>query len=149
MIKNILLDDIKTAMRAGEKSSLAALRLASAAFKQYEVDEQSEVSDEIANQILTKMVKQRRESIAQYEAGGRQDLVDQEQFEINVLMTYLPEQLSAEEIKVQVISAIENCGASSMRDMGKVMGALNTQLLGKADMSAVSSLVKAQLSSNQ
>ena len=135
-------------MRAGEKSSLAALRLASAAFKQYEVDERAEISDEIANQILTKMVKQRRESIAQYEAGGRQDLVNQEQFEISVLMAYLPEQLSTEEIKVQVISAIENCSATSMRDMGKVMGALNTQLLGKADMSTVSSLVKAQLSSN-
>ena len=135
-------------MRAGEKSSLAALRLASAAFKQYEVDNRTEVSDEIANQILTKMVKQRRESIAQYEAGGRQDLVDQEQFEITLLMTYLPEQLSTEEIRVQVISVIEDCGASSMRDMGKVMGALNTNLQGKADMSIVSSLVKAELSSN-
>jgi len=135
-------------MRAGEKSSLAALRLASAAFKQYEVDNRTEVSDEIANQILTKMVKQRRESIAQYEAGGRQDLVDQEQFEITLLMTYLPEQLSTEEIRVQVISVIEDCGASSMRDMGKVMEALNTNLQGKADMSIVSSLVKAELSSN-
>jgi hypothetical protein len=148
VIKDKLLDDIKTAMRAGEKSSLAALRLASAAFKQYEVDNRTEVSDEIANQILTKMVKQRRESIAQYEAGGRQDLVDQEQFEITLLMTYLPEQLSTEEIRVQVISVIEDCGASSMRDMGKVMEALNTNLQGKADMSIVSSLVKAELSSN-
>jgi len=135
-------------MRAGEKSSLAALRLASAAFKQYEVDNRTEVSDETANQILTKMVKQRRESITQYEAGNRQDLVDQEQFEINLLMTYLPKQLSTEEIKVRVISVIKDCDASSMRDMGKVMGALNTELQGKADMSTVSSLVKTLLSSS-
>ncbi len=148
MIKDKLLEDIKTAMRAGERSSLAALRLVSAAFKQYEVDNRTEVSDEMANQILTKMVKQRRESITQYQAGNRQDLVDQEQFEINLLMTYLPEQLSTEEIKVRVISAIEDCDASSMRDMGKVMGALNSELQGKADMSIVSNLVKAQLSSN-
>ena len=94
------------------------------------------------------MVKQRRESIAQYEVGNRQDLVDQEQFEINLLMTYLPEQLSTEEIKVRVISVIEDCDASSMRDMGNVMGALNTQLQGKADMSIVSNLVKTQLSSS-
>lgn len=148
MIKDKLLEDIKTAMRAGERSSLAALRLVSAAFKQYEVDNRTEVSDEMANQILTKMVKQRRESITQYQTGNRQDLVDQEQFEINLLMTYLPEQLSTEEIKVRVISAIEDCDASSMRDMGKVMGALNSELQGKADMSIVSNLVKAQLSSN-
>ena len=148
MIKDKLLEDIKTAMRAGERSSLAALRLVSAAFKQYEVDNRTEVSDEMANQILTKMVKQRRESIAQYQAGNRQDLVDQEQFEINLLMTYLPEQLSTEEIKLRVISAIEECDAYSMRDMGKVMGALNSELQGKADMSIVSNLVKAQLSSN-
>lgn len=148
MIKDKLLEDIKTAMRAGEKSSLAALRLVSAAFKQYEVDNRTEVSDETANQILTKMVKQRRESITQYEAGNRQDLVDQEQFEIDLLMAYLPEQLSTEEIKFRVISAIEDCDASSMRDMGKVMGALNTELQGKADMSTVSSLVKTLLSSN-
>ena len=135
-------------MRAGEKSSLAALRLVSAAFKQYEVDNRTEVSDETANQILTKMVKQRRESITQYEAGNRQDLVDQEQFEIDLLMAYLPEQLSTEEIKFRVVSAIEDCDASSMRDMGKVMGALNTELQGKADMSTVSSLVKTLLSSN-
>ena len=149
MIKDKLLEDIKTAMRAGEKSSLAALRLVSAAFKQYEVDNRTEVSDETANQILTKMVKQRRESITQYQAGNRQDLVDQEQFEINLLMTYLPEQLSTEEIKVRVMSVIDDCGASSMRDMGKVMGALNAELQGKADMSIVSSLVKTLLSSNQ
>jgi uncharacterized protein YqeY len=148
VIKDKLLEDIKTAMRAGEKSSLAALRLASAAFKQYEVDNRTEVSDETANQILTKMVKQRRESITQYEAGNRQDLVDQEQFEINLLMTYLPKQLSTEEIKVRVISVIKDCDASSMRDMGKVMGALNTELQGKADMSTVSSLVKTLLSSS-
>ena len=148
MIKDKLLEDIKTAMRAGERSSLAALRLVSAAFKQYEVDNRTEVSYETANQILTKMVKQRRESITQYQTGNRQDLVDQEQFEINLLMTYLPEQLSTEEIKVRVISAIEDCDASSMRDMGKVMGALNSELQGKADMSIVSNLVKAQLSSN-
>jgi uncharacterized protein YqeY len=148
VIKDKLLEDIKTAMRAGEKSSLAALRLVSAAFKQYEVDNRTEVSDETANQILTKMVKQRRESITQYKAGNRQDLVDQEQFEIDLLMAYLPEQLSTEEIKFRVISAIEDCDASSMRDMGKVMGALNTELQGKADMSTVSSLVKTLLSSN-
>jgi hypothetical protein len=148
VIKDKLLEDIKTAMRAGEKSSLAALRLVSAAFKQYEVDNRTEVSDETANQILTKMVKQRRESITQYEAGNRQDLVDQEQFEIDLLMAYLPEQLSTEEIKFLVKSAIEDCDASSMRDMGKVMGALNTELQGKADMSTVSSLVKTLLSSN-
>ena len=135
-------------MRAGERSSLAALRLVSAAFKQYEVDNRTEVSDEMANQILTKMVKQRRESITQYKAGNRQDLVDQEQFEIDLLMAYLPEQLSTEEIKFRVVSAIEDCDASSMRDMGKVMGALNTELQGKADMSTVSSLVKTLLSSN-
>lgn len=135
-------------MRAGEKSSLAALRLISAAFKQYEVDNRADVTDDIARQILTKMVKQRRESISQYEAGGRQDLANQEQFEINLLIEYLPEQMSNADIEVEVTSAIDACEASSMRDMGKVMGTLNAKLQGKADMGIVSSLVKAKLSAS-
>ncbi len=135
-------------MRAREKSSLAALRLISAAFKQYEVDNRADVTDDIAHQILTKMVKQRRESISQYEAGGRQDLANQEQFEINLLIEYLPEQMSNTDIEVEVTTAIDACEASSMRDMGKVIGILNTKLQGKADMGIVSSLVKAKLSAN-
>ena len=135
-------------MRAGEKSSLAALRLISAAFKQYEVDNRADVTDDIARQILTKMVKQRRESISQYEAGGRQDLANQEQFEINLLIEYLPEQMSNADIEVEVTSAIDACEPSSMRDMGKVMGTLNAKLQGKADMGIVSSLVKAKLSAS-
>jgi len=136
-------------MRAGEKSTLAALRLASAAFKQYEVDNRAEVTDVVTNQILTKMVKQRRESIAQYEAGDRQDLANQEQFEINLLMGYLPAQLSDDEIEMEVVDAINNCAASSMRDMGKVMGVLNAKLQGTADMTIVSNLVKEKLSSDK
>ncbi|MCP5201686.1 MAG: GatB/YqeY domain-containing protein [Gammaproteobacteria bacterium] len=137
--------DIKTAMKAGEKDRLAALRLVSAAFKQFEVDNRAEVDDERAVELLTRMGKQRRESIAQYDGAGRGDLADKERFELDIINGFLPEQLDEAAIDAAVAEAIANSGASGMRDMGKVMGLLNASLKGRADMSQVSARVKARL----
>lgn len=138
--------DIKVAMKAGEKDKLAALRLISAAVKQYEVDHRSVADDTQAIELLTRMGKQRRESIAQFEAAGRDDLVAKEQFELALITDYLPAQLDSAAIEAHVIAAIESTGAAGMRDMGKVMAVLNSELKGRADMAAVSGLVKARLS---
>ena len=146
VFKETLSADIKAAMKAGEKDKLAALRLISAAVKQHEVDKRSDVDDDVAVELLTRMVKQRRESISQYESAGRDDLAQKEHFELDLITAYLPQQLSTDEIETKVKDAIENTGASTMKDMGKVMGALNTELKGRADMSAVSAQVKAALS---
>ncbi len=137
---------MKDAMRAQNKPRLGTIRLALAELKQVEVDERIELDDERVVQILSKMVKQRRESIRQYEDAGRQELADQESFEISVLEEFLPTQLSDEEIGARVEQAITASGATGMQDMGKVMGALKKDLSGQADMGRVSQLVKARLS---
>jgi len=138
-------DAVKAAMRAKEKERLNALRLITAEFKRVEVDERIEIDDARALAILDKMSKQRRDSIAQYEAAGRDDLAAVEQFEISVLNEFLPEALSEEELAKLVADAIAQSGAAGMQDMGKVMGILKPQVQGRADMAQISQLVKSQL----
>ena len=140
-----VLDDIKTAMKAGDKPRLATLRLVSAAFKQREVDERVELDEPAVMAILDRLVKQRRESIAQYENAGRDDLVAVEAAEIAVLEDYLPEPLDEAGIDAAVDEAVSSTGASSVRDMGKVMAVLKPALQGRADMGAVSRRVKERL----
>jgi uncharacterized protein YqeY len=137
---------MKAAMRARDGARLSAVRLALAAIKQREVDERKELADADVLSVLEKMIRQRRESIAQYEKGGRSDLAEAEKFEIGVLSGYLPQHLSAAEIGEAVRDAIAEAGASSARDMGKVMALLKARLAGRADMGQVSALVKAKLS---
>ncbi|MCU7960952.1 MAG: GatB/YqeY domain-containing protein [gamma proteobacterium symbiont of Bathyaustriella thionipta] len=145
-MKQRIISDMKAAMKAGEKPRLGTIRLITAAIKQVEVDERRELSDDDILAILNRMVKQRRDSISQYEKADRQDLADQEIFELDLIQTYLPAQLSEAEIKQAVENAVKDSGAASMRDMGKVMGLLNASLQGRADMSKVSGLVKQALS---
>ena len=145
MLKQRIQDDMKSAMKGGDKRRLGAVRLVLAAIKQREVDERIELNDEQVLAVLDKMVKQRRDSLDQYQQAGREDLAEQEQFEIEVLQGYLPEALSAEEIDTLIAEAIAATGAESMRDMGKVMGQLKPQLQGRADIGAVSALVKQKL----
>ena len=145
MLKQRLQDDMKTSMKAGDKRTLGVIRLMLAAVKQREVDERIELADEQVLAVLDKMLKQRRESIKQYEQAGRQELAEQEAFEVGVIQTYLPAALSEDEIAALVSEAIAAAGASSIRDMGKVMGQLKPKLQGRADMGAVSALVKQQL----
>ena len=145
-IKERLNNDIKDAMRAKDKNLLTTLRLFSAAVKQIEVDERIEVSEERMLVILDKMTKQRKESIAQFEKANRDDLVAQEQYELGILVKYLPEPLSAAEVEQLVSEAISATGAEKMADMGKVMAQLKTKLQGRADMTHVSALIKAKLS---
>jgi len=144
-IKDSITEDMKTAMRAQDKSTLAIIRLILAALKQREVDERIVLSDEQVIATLNKMIKQRRESIVQYEAGNRPDLVQQENFEISVIQRYLPAQLSEAEVTSAIDAAFQETGATSAKDMGKLMSALKTKLQGKADMTKVSALVKARL----
>ena len=138
-------DDMKAAMRAKDAPRLSAIRLLLAAMKQKEVDERVELSDTDIVSIIGKMIKQRRESIAQFEKGGRQDLADNEKFEISVLRAYLPQALSDAEIAAAVAEAVQATGAKAMADMGKVMAVLKPKLAGRADMGKVSALVKARL----
>jgi len=145
-LKNRILDDVKTAMRARDKSRLSVLRLITAAIKQIEVDQRIEMDDPAVLQVLDKMVKQRRESLEQYEKAGRDDLATQEQFELDILKDYLPEQLNEAEISALIAKAISDTGASSMRDMGAVMGLLREKVQGRADMKSVSNAVRANLS---
>ncbi|USQ14540.1 GatB/YqeY domain-containing protein [Legionella lytica] len=145
-IKERLNNDIKDAMRAKDKNLLTTLRLITAAVKQIEVDERIDVDEERMLAILDKMSKQRKESISQYEKANRDDLVAQEQFELSVIAKYLPEPLSAAEIEKLVQDAIASTGAEKMADMGKVMAQLKPSLQGRADMSQVSTLIKAKLS---
>ncbi len=133
-------------MRAKDAARLSTVRLLLAAMKQKEVDERIELGDGEVLSILEKMVKQRRESIAQFEKAGRQDLVDKEKAEIDVLSAYLPQKLGEAEIQKEINSVISETGASGAKDMGKVMAALKARLAGRADMSAVSALVKSKLS---
>ena len=138
---------MKAAMRAKDSARLSAVRLLLAAMKQKEIDERIELDDAAVLGIVDKMIKQRRESIAQFEKAGRNDLADSEKFEIGVLSGYLPQQLSEAEIAQEVAAAISQTGAAGVKDMGKVMGLLKPKLAGKADMGKVSALVKSKLSS--
>ncbi len=144
-LKDRITQDVKDAMRARDKPRLATLRLITAAIKQREVDERIELDDTQVTLVLDKMVKQRRESIVQFEKAGRDDLIVIENNELEIIIPYLPEQLSEDEINALIDSALEQTGASSIKDMGKVMGQLKPQLQGKADMGAVSALIKARL----
>ncbi len=137
--------DIKTSMKSGDKPRLGVLRLISSAVKQREVDERVDTDDSAMLQILDKMAKQRRESIEQFESADRQDLADAEKSELEIIQGYLPAQMSGEEIDALIKEAISSTGASSIRDMGKVMGILKPRLQGRADMSAVSAKIKASL----
>ena len=145
-LKARIQEDMKAAMRGGDKARLAAIRLIMAAIKQREVDERIELDDAQVTAVLDKMVKQRRESIEQYEKAGRTDLVDKEKAELEVIQTYLPEPLGEDEINALIDGAIAETGASSIKDMGKVMGLLKPKLAGRADMGKVSGQVKARLS---
>ena len=144
-LKAQILDDIKTAMRARDQKRLTALRLISSAIKQIEVDKRIEVDDQIVLNILDKMVKQRRESLQQFEAAGRDDLAAQEKFELELISVYLPEPLSDDEVAALIKQAVADTGATTIRDMGAVMNKLRAEVQGRADMKAVSSAVKAQL----
>lgn len=141
-LKEKINEDMKTAMKAGEKARLAVIRLALAAIKQREVDERITLDDPQILAVLDKMIKQRRDSVQQYQAGNRQDLVEQETFEINILQTYLPQPLTNEELAALIDQAIATSGATSSRDMGKIIALLKPQVQGRADMSAVSNLIK-------
>jgi len=144
-LKQRITDEMKDAMRAGDKARLGTIRLILAAIKQVEVDTREELDDAKVLAILDKMVKQRRESISQYEGAGRQDLADKEAAEVTVIQEYLPAALGEDEIAAEIEKAIAESGASAMQDMGKVMGLLKPRLQGRADMGAVSGLVKAKL----
>ncbi len=145
-LKARITEDMKGAMRARQAARLSAIRLLLAAMKQREVDERIELSDADVMGIIEKMIKQRRESIVQYEKGGRADLADAEKFEVGVLSAYLPQQMSEADVAAAVESAITEAGAKVMPDMGKVMAILKPRLAGRADMGRVSALVKSKLS---
>ena len=144
-LKERISEDMKAAMRARESSKLAAIRLLLAAVKQKEVDERIVLDDAAVLAVIDKMLKQRRDSIAQYEAAGRVDLADVEKFEAALLTAYMPAGLSAEEISAAVAGAVAESGAAGPADMGKVMALLKPRLAGRADMTEVSKLVKAAL----
>jgi len=145
-LKDSLTEAMKDAMRAKDKKRLGVIRLALAAFKQIEVDERTELDKTRSLATLDKMVKQRRDSISQFEAADRNDLADIEKYEITVLQEFLPQALSSEEINAIISSALADTGAQSMADMGKVMGIVKPQVQGRADVGAVSKMIKDQLS---
>ena len=138
-------EDMKAAMRAKDVARLGAIRLLLAGMKQREVDERIELSDSQVIEVIEKMLKQRRDSISQYEAANRQDLADAEKFEVAVLQTYLPQPLSDHEIQAFLDAAIAETGAAGVKDMGKVMAVVKPRILGRADIGKVSGLVKARL----
>ncbi|MGQ0835142.1 MAG: GatB/YqeY domain-containing protein [Gammaproteobacteria bacterium] len=144
-LKERITEDMKSAMRSGEKDRLAAIRMILAGIKQREVDERITLDDTQVFAVLEKMLKQRRESIAHFQAGGRQDLVARETAEVTLLQGYLPAQLSDVELDSLIAEAIAATGASSVKDMGKVMGAVKARAQGRADMAAVSARIKARL----
>jgi uncharacterized protein YqeY len=144
-LKARITEDMKTAMKAKEAAKLSAIRLLLAAVKQKEVDERVELDDAAVVAVIEKLTKQRKDSVAQYEAAGRQELAEAEKFEIGVLTTYLPEKMSSEETAAAVAAAVAETGAKGPADMGKLMGVLKPRLAGKADMAEVSKLVKAAL----
>ena len=146
MLKAQIIDDMKAAMKGGEKVRLGVIRLITAAIKQREVDERIELDDEQVLIVLDKMVKQRRDSIKQYTDAGREDLAAIEEAEVEIIQAYLPAALSEDEIAAIVEAAIAQTDASSMADMGKVMGIVKPQVQGRCDMGAVSGIVKQKLS---
>jgi uncharacterized protein YqeY len=144
-LKASITEDMKTAMRAKDTARLGTIRLLLAAIKQREVDERIELDDAAVSSIVEKLIKQRKDSISQFQTAGRDDLVAAEQAELVVLQAYLPEQLSTAEVEAAVAAAITESGAASAKDMGKVMGLLKSRLAGRADMGQVSALIKARL----
>ncbi|MDY3115800.1 MAG: GatB/YqeY domain-containing protein [Sutterella sp.] len=146
MIKDRIREDMKTAMRAHDAASLSTIRLLLAAIKQREVDEQIDADDAIVLQVIAKMVKQRRDSVEQYLAGGRTDLAEKESAEIKLLEGYLPQGLTDDEVAVIIDQAIAEVGATGMQAMGKVMGLVKAKVAGRADLGKVSALIKARLS---
>jgi uncharacterized protein len=144
-LKDRIQNDMKLAMKAGDKDRLKVVRMILAAIKQIEIDERRELDEAAVNAVLTKMVKQRRDSVTQFTDGGRDDLAEIEKAEIAVLEDYLPEPLSEAELDALIDKAIADTGAEGMRDMGKVMGIVKAQAEGRADMGAVSGRVKSRL----
>ncbi len=144
-LKGRITDDMKAAMRSGEKERLGVIRMATAAIKQREVDERITLDDSQVLAVLEKMIKQRKESVAQFQTGNRPDLVDKENAEIALLQAYLPSQLSEAEIDALVSETIAATGAASIKDMGKVMGIIKGKAQGRADMAAVGAKIKAKL----
>jgi len=144
-LKQDLTAAMKAAMKSGDKKRLGVIRLMLAAIKQIEVDTREDLNDEQTLAVLTKMVKQRRDSATQYTEAGRAELAEQEEYEITILQDYLPEALSDDEIDALIKAAISDTGASAMQDMGKVMGKVKAQVQGRADMGAVSGKIKAIL----
>lgn len=145
-LKSRILEDVKAAMRAREKQRLGALRMVTAAIKQREIDTREALGDADVLQVLEKMLRQRRDSLEQYEKAGREDLAAQERFEIGLIEAYMPAALGEHEIEAAVEAAIAEAGAASMKDMGRVMGLLKPRLQGRADMAAVSARVRQRLS---
>ena len=147
-LKKQIQDAVISAMKSGEKERLKIVRLITSSMKQVEVDDRIELDDARIIAILDKMVKQRRESISQFKTAGRDDLVKQESFEIDIIQEFLPQALSEEELDTIVNQAIETTGASSIKDMGKVMGLVKPQIIGRADMGEISGRIKSLLSSS-
>jgi uncharacterized protein YqeY len=145
MLKQRLQNDMKSAMKAGDKRRLGVIRLINAAIKQREVDERTELDDTQVLVVLDKMLKQRRDSIAQYQSAGREDLAEQERFEVEVCQEYMPAALDDADIDAMIDTAVATTGAAGIKEMGKVMGVLKPQMQGRADMAAVSAKVKARL----
>jgi uncharacterized protein YqeY len=145
-LKERITDDMKAAMRSGEKERLGVIRMITSAIKQREVDERILLDDTQVLNVLEKMIKQRKESVVQFQAGNRQDLVDKEAAEISLLQTYLPAQLSDAELDALIGEAVAATGAASIKDMGKVMANIKTKAQGRADMAAVGAKIKARLS---
>ena len=145
-LKAQITEDMKSAMRAKDAARLGAIRLLQAAIKQREVDERIELDDTQVIEAIEKMLKQRRDSISQYEAANRQDLADAEKFEVSVLQTYLPQALTPEEIAGLLDKVVADTGASGIKDMGKVMAAIKPLVVGRADMGSISGLIKSRLS---
>jgi hypothetical protein len=144
-LKEQVTDDMKAAMRAGEKERLGVIRMITAAIKQREVDERIVLDDTQVLSVLEKMIKQRKESLVQFQAGNRQDLVDKESREIALLQTYMPSRLSDAEVDAMIADAVAATGAASIKDMGKVMGVIKAKAQGRADMAAVGAKIKAKL----
>lgn len=144
-LKNRITEDMKTAMRARDTARLGAIRLLLAAIKQIEVDQRIEPDDTVIIGIIEKMIKQRKDSISQFQGAGRQDLVDAERFEVEVISAYMPQPLSAAEVAAIIMAAVAESGARSMQEMGRVMAIVKPQLAGRADMGQVSAAIKAKV----
>jgi uncharacterized protein YqeY len=148
-LKEKLVEDMKTAMKSGDKDRLGVIRLMNAGIKQREVDERILLDDTQVLAVLEKALKQRRDSVSQFQAAGRTDLADKETYEIGVIQTYLPAQLTAEEVQAAIAASITESGAAGPKDMGKVMGVVRPKVAGRTDMGKLSELVKAQLAKLQ